>query len=56
MLLDNINKYYKEALKKLFLNVPTLIKQIHFISELPQNYNISIKNMRSGISKVYNGK
>lgn len=52
---DNVEKYYNEALKKLFLSVPTLIKQIHFNKDLPQNHNICIKNMRSGIAKVYNG-
>lgn len=53
---DNVEKYYSDALKKLFLSVPTIIKQIHFNSELPQNHNICIKNARSGIAKVYNGK
>ncbi len=53
---DNIEKYYNEALKKLFLSVPTLIKQIHFNKDHPENHNICIKNMRSGIAKVYNGK
>jgi hypothetical protein len=53
---DNVEKYYNEALKKLFLSVPTLIKQIHFNKDHPENHNISIKNMRSGIAKVYNGK
>jgi hypothetical protein len=56
MIPDNVEKYYDEALKKLFLSVPTLIKYIHFNSELPQNHNICIKNARSGIAKVYNGK
>jgi hypothetical protein len=53
---ENVDKYYNEALKKLFLSIPTLIKQIHFNKDLPENHNICIKNMRSGIAKVYNGK
>jgi hypothetical protein len=53
---ENVEKYYKEAVKKIFLAVPTLIKYIHFNTEHPENHNISIKNMRSGIAKVYNGK
>jgi hypothetical protein len=53
---ENVEKYYNEALKKLFLSVPTLIKQIHFNKDHPENHNISIKNARSGIAKVYNGK
>jgi predicted metal-dependent hydrolase len=53
---ENVEKYYNEALKKLFLSVPTIIKQIHFNKDHPENHNISIKNMRSGIAKVYNGK
>jgi hypothetical protein len=53
---DDVEKYYNEALKKLFLSVPTLIKQIHFNKDHPENHNICIKNARSGIAKVYNGK
>lgn len=53
---EDIEKYYKEAVRKIFLAIPTLIKQIHFNSELPQNHNISITNMRSGTAKVFNGK
>jgi hypothetical protein len=53
---ENVEKYYNEALKKLFLSIPTIIKQIHFNKDFPENHNISIKNMRSGIAKVYNGK
>jgi hypothetical protein len=53
---ENVEKYYNEALKKLFLAVPTIIKQIHFNKDHPENHNISIKNARSGIAKVYNGK
>ena len=53
---DYVEKYYREAVKKIFLAVPTLIKYIHFNDEHPENHNICIKNARSGIAKVYNGK
>jgi hypothetical protein len=53
---ENVEKYYKEAVRKIFLAVPTLIKQIHFNNKFPENHNISITNMRSGVAKVYNGK
>jgi hypothetical protein len=53
---ENIERYYKEAVRKIFLAIPTLIKQIHFNNKFPENHNISITNMRSGIAKVYNGK
>lgn len=52
---ENVEKYYKEAVKKIFLAIPTIIKQIHFNNDLPQNHNICIKNARSGLAKVYNG-
>jgi hypothetical protein len=53
---EDVEKYYRESVKKIFLAVPTLIKYIHFNTEHPENHNICIKNMRSGIAKVYNGK
>ncbi len=52
----DVEKYYKEAVKKIFLAIPTLIKFIHFNSEHPENHNICIKNGRSKTAKVYNGK
>jgi hypothetical protein len=52
----DVEKYYKEAVKKIFLAVPTLIKYIHFNADFPENHNICIKNGRSKTAKVYNGK
>jgi hypothetical protein len=52
----DVEKYYKQAVKKIFLAVPTLIKFIHFNSEYPENHNICIKNARNKTAKVYNGK
>ncbi len=52
----DVEKYYREAVKKIFLAIPTLIKCIHFNSEHPENHNICIKNGRNKIAKVYNGK
>ncbi len=56
LLPDDVEKYYREAVKKIFLAVPTLIKYIHFNTEHPENHNICIKNARSKIAKVYNGR
>ncbi len=56
LLPDDVEKYYREAVKKIFLAVPTLIKYIHFNTEHPENHNICIKNARSKTAKVYNGK
>ncbi len=53
---NDVEKYYREAVKKIFLAVLTLIKSIHFNAEHPENHNICIKNGRSKIAKVYNGK
>ncbi len=53
---DDVEKYYREAVKKIFLAVPTLIKYIHFNADYPENHNICIKNGRSKTAKVYNGK
>ncbi len=53
---NDVEKYYREAVKKIFLAVPTLIKYIHFNSDFPENHNICIKNGRSKTAKVYNGK
>ena len=56
LLPDDVEKYYGEAVKKIFLAVPTLIKYIHFNIDHPENHNICIKNARSKTAKVYNGK
>ncbi len=52
----NVEDYYRESVKKIFLAVPTLIKNIHFNASHPENHNISITNARSKTAKVYNGK
>ncbi len=52
----DVEKYYRESVKKIFLAVPTLIKCIHFNTDHPENHNICIKNGRSKTAKVYNGK
>ncbi len=54
--LENVEKYYKEAIKKVFLSVPTLIERIHFNEKLPENKNILISNFRTKVGKVFNGK
>ncbi len=52
----NIEEYYKQAIKKVFMAVPTLVKLIHFNEEHPENHNICIRNARNGLAKVFNGK
>ncbi len=54
--LDNVEKYYKEAIKKAFMSVPTLIERIHFNEKMPENHNILMSNFRSKVLKVFNGK
>jgi hypothetical protein len=54
--LPDADKLYREAIKKIFMSVPKLIELIHFNTDLPENHNICIKNFRSKIAKVYNGK
>jgi hypothetical protein len=56
LLPSDVERYYRESVKKIFLAVPTLIKYIHFNTEHPENHNICIKNGRSKTAKVYNGK
>ncbi len=56
LLPNDVERYYRESVKKIFLAVPTLIKFIHFNTEHPENHNICIKNGRSKTAKVYNGK
>jgi hypothetical protein len=53
--IENVEKYYKEAIKKMFLSVPTLIERIHFNKDLPENHNILINNFRTKIAKVFDG-
>ena len=38
------------------MSVPTIIERIHFNPELPENHNICIKNYRTKLAKVFNGK
>lgn len=54
--LKDIDKHLKASAKKLFLAVPTIIEKIHFNEEMPENHNIVIKNARTKIAKVFNGK
>jgi hypothetical protein len=54
--LKDAEKYYKEAVKKIFMAVPTLIEKIHFNENSPENHNLVIKNARTKLAKVFNGK
>jgi hypothetical protein len=54
--MDGVERYYKDAIKKLFMSVPTIIEKIHFNDEFPENHNICITNWRSKMAKVFNGR
>lgn len=54
--LNDIEKHLKSSVKKLFLAVPTLVEKIHFNNDIPENHNMCIKNARSKLAKVFNGK
>ena len=54
--LEGAERYYKEAIKKIFMSVPTIIERIHFNAELPENHNICITNYRTKLAKVFNGR
>lgn len=54
--LEGAEKYYLNAVKKAFLSIPTIIENIHFNKEFPENHNICITNFRSKLAKVFNGK
>lgn len=38
------------------MSIPTLIENIHFNKNTPENHNIIIKNNRSKVVKVFNGQ
>ncbi len=54
--LENIEKHLKASVKKIFMAVPTLVEKIHFNSDVPENHNLVIKNARTKLAKVFNGK
>jgi len=54
--LDNAEKYYMAALKKMFMSVPYIIEQIHFNTDFPENHNLCIRNYRTKLAKVFNGR
>jgi hypothetical protein len=54
--LDGAEKYYLGAIKKAFKSIPTIIENIHFNKEFPENHNICITNFRTKLAKVFNGK
>lgn len=54
--LKDFDKYFLKAIQKIYMSVPTIIEYVHFNDEYPQNHNICIKNYRTKIANVYNGK
>lgn len=54
--LKDLEKHLKASVKKIFMAVPTLVEKIHFNEEKPENHNLVIKNARTKLAKVFNGK
>ena len=54
--LDEAEKYYLQAIKKAFMSIPYIIEKIHFNPEMPENQNICIKNYRTKVAKVFDGR
>ena len=54
--LEGNEKYLKQAMKKLCMAIPYLIEKTYFNERLPENHNLCIKNNRTKVAKVFNGK
>ena len=54
--LEGSEKYFKQALRRLCMAVPNLIENIHFNEKTPENHNLCIKNARTKLARVFNGK
>jgi hypothetical protein len=50
------DKHFLKAINKMLLSVPTMIKDVHFNPDIPENQNIYISNMRNGFVMVYNAE
>jgi hypothetical protein len=54
--MEGMQQYLEAAIRKTFLSVPTLIENIHFNKEYPENHNICITNRRTKDARVFDGK
>lgn len=54
--LENIEKYLEISIKNIFTAVSTLVEQIHFNSDHPENHNLVIANIGTKTAKVFDGK
>jgi hypothetical protein len=54
--MEGMQQYLEAAIRKTFLSVPSLIENIHFNDEYPENQNICITNKRTKDAKVFDGK
>jgi hypothetical protein len=54
--LKDIEKHLSSSVKKIFMALPALVEKIHFNEDIPENHNLVIKNARTKIAKVFNGK
>ncbi len=50
------DKYFLKAIGKMCLSVPTMIRDVHFNPNMPENQNIYISNMRNGYVMVFNSE
>ncbi len=48
------DRHFLKAINKMCLSVPTMIKDVHFNPNMPENQNIYISNMRNGYVMVFN--
>jgi len=55
--LDHLkNRHYQQAINRMLLCVPTLLKDVHFSSRAPENHNIYISNIRGKYAMVWEGQ
>lgn len=50
-----VDEVYKKILNRGFKSVPTLVEQVHFNKDKPENHNIYISNIRTNYVLVYDG-
>lgn len=50
------DRHFLKAINKMCLSVPTMIRDVHFNPNMPENQNIYISNMRNGYVMVYNNE
>jgi hypothetical protein len=54
--MEGTEVYMKKALRRIFMSVPNLVRDVHFNEKYPENHNICITNKRTKDARVYDGK